>query len=267
MQMSSAGGFVPPGSNIGASSSTDSNARHDVTGSADVLLSLTPRQETRLRSHLDERLLNLERDERKRALGPLLALVPRLRTLLRLILQIPPRDPWASLRVDYFLTLTGSISTYITALPLFPRHGGEERLQAAETTLRDLLSFLEEVEDGWLAVLRGDAWVVDSDQEGRGHAVKVRYTPLVGQTERTRLRSIVMASREKMLAWARMYGDFPGSALPGEPDDPVPSARLRAGDWETEIIGMWNGILDVLSGDMVREGQSGEADEDLADPP
>ena len=119
-----------------------------------------------------------------RALGPLSALLPRLRTLLRLILQIPPRDPWASLRIDYLLTLTGSISTYITSQPLFPRHGGEERIRDAERTLRDLLGFLEEVEDGWLAVLRGEAWVVDGALGGKGHAVKVRYTPLVGQTER-----------------------------------------------------------------------------------
>ena len=89
----------------------------------------------------------------------------------------------------------------------------------------------------------------------------------MGVHVRTRLRSIVVASREKMLAWARMYGDFPGSSLPGEPDDPLTSTQLSAGDWETEILGMWNGILDVLSGDIVRDGQDGDANDDLAEPP
>ena len=63
--MSGAGGFVPPGSNIGTSSSPTDIRPSDNVASTEVLLSLTPRQETRLRAHLDERLLNLERDERK----------------------------------------------------------------------------------------------------------------------------------------------------------------------------------------------------------
>jgi hypothetical protein len=56
----SGGGFVdetvdPP--TVGKSGSK--------TTENDVLLTLTPRQETRLCAHLDDRLLGLERDERK----------------------------------------------------------------------------------------------------------------------------------------------------------------------------------------------------------
>lgn len=49
-----------------SSSSTDQNASVKPSqGGAEPLLSLTPRQENRLRAHVDHKLLGLERDGRK----------------------------------------------------------------------------------------------------------------------------------------------------------------------------------------------------------
>ncbi len=182
------------------------------------LLSLTPRQEDRLHLHLDDRLLSLERDERKQcvplhlpilqsnlmkptsAFGSLQALLGRLLPLLHLILQIPPVEPWSSLRISYLLTFTGSVSTYITSLPLvvFPsratshhrqwdRNGSGDAVieEQAGRTMRALLDFLGEVDKGWQAVLRGDGWFPPSHTGPRsGKAVKVDYGGSVGGTER-----------------------------------------------------------------------------------
>lgn len=63
-----------------------------------------------------------------------------------------------------------------------------------------------------------------------------------------------MTGRAKILAWARTYGSFPGAAIgPSGAQTPV-RANIQLDDWETEIMGMWNGILDTLSG--------GDADDD-----
>jgi hypothetical protein len=82
---------------------------------------------------------------------------------------------------------------------------------------------------------------------------------------RIRLRSIIIAARAKMLAWARTYGQFRGASLPssskngavqnedstsrfGEADEVT--ADVGPGwEWENEILGMWNGILGVLADD------------------
>lgn len=77
---------------------------------------------------------------------------------------------------------------------------------------------------------------------------------------RIRLRSIVMTGRAKILAWARSYGSFPGAALGSNGAQTPTRAVSVAGDWETEIMGMWNGILDSLS------RAEGDEDEDELDP-
>jgi hypothetical protein len=74
---------------------------------------------------------------------------------------------------------------------------------------------------------------------------------------RTRLRSIVITGRAKILAWARSYGSFPGAALGTNGAQTPLRSNIQLGEWETEIMGMWNGILDMLSG--------GDADDDAED--
>jgi hypothetical protein len=75
---------------------------------------------------------------------------------------------------------------------------------------------------------------------------------------RIRLRSIILSARAKMLAWARTYGQFRGSALPGQDGVDTPgegSVGVAGGEgevgpgweWGHEILGMWNGSLELLS--------------------
>lgn len=72
---------------------------------------------------------------------------------------------------------------------------------------------------------------------------------------RTRLRSMLLAGREKIIAWARSYGDFPSSALPSDDQDTSrgqgrrdTDAQMSVGqDWESEVLGLFNGTLEALS--------------------
>ena len=57
-----------------------------------------------------------------------------------------------------------------------------------------------------------------------------------------------MTGRAKILAWARTYGSFPGAAIGISGAQTPVRSNIQLGDWETEIMGMWNGILDTLSG-------------------
>ncbi|ORX36484.1 hypothetical protein BD324DRAFT_651722 [Kockovaella imperatae] len=279
--MSGDGGYIPPSPphSNGSSRANSSTALTD----ARPLLSLTNLQERRLWTHIDDRLLSLERDERKHAFTTLLRLVSeRLLPLLTLILQIPPVEPWGGVRVSYLLTLTGSMIDFITSLPLVklssmahaptpetsasdidevddaaPAEDEVDAIAQAEAarTMRRLLDLLSEVDRGWLAVLRGDAWIPPAKAGGRGHPIPVQFGCQVGATERIRLRSIIMASRSKFVAWARTYGDFSGVSYPPGSDDAglTPTALSAESsldpdmEWEQEVIGLWNGTLQKLS--------------------
>ncbi|WVQ73728.1 hypothetical protein IAR50_003308 [Cryptococcus sp. DSM 104548] len=281
------GGFITP-------SVTSDDIAKDAdnpqgSGEQQVLTRLTPKQEARLRTHLDDRLASLERDERTFKLKSIPSLLGRLSPLLQLILQIPPFYPFDHLRTSYLLTLTAVIPTYISALPLI---GGSDILRGdddeddavvgeqdeqeleqkqAGRVLRAVLAFLKEVDRGWLAVLDGQAWSPPPSAHTRsdgtstgakdweatvflgGTPVKVSYAGQVDQTERTRLRSIILTGRSKMLAWARGYGSFPGSSLPGSAATPISLEGSDADDedeeWEMDILNMWNGTLEAVSQD------------------
>ncbi|KAK4686886.1 hypothetical protein P7C73_g3233, partial [Tremellales sp. Uapishka_1] len=204
------------------------------------LLHLTPRQQSRLVSHLDGQFLALERDDHKHAFVALPALLDRLSPLLTLILQIPPLNPFSYLRTAYLLNFTGVVVTYIVSLPL----------DAPETLVR-LLRFIQRIDEGGQVVLRGQAWVPKLG------GVKVDFAGQVDQTERIRLRSMILSSREKMIAWARVYGHFKGDKLPGLSEAESDAESLHEqGEWETQIVGMWNGTLELLSGfDLERDAQ------------
>ncbi|KAL7419694.1 hypothetical protein Q5752_005610 [Cryptotrichosporon argae] len=226
-----------------------------------ALLSLTPRQERRLFTFLDDRLTSLERDARKLSLGSLPDLLPRLQNLLELILQIPPVEPWGPTRVSYLLTLTGPLVAYLVSVPLSappsipatPARSEISEISDVSDALASnasgpswaeqpagvlsVLTFLRLVERGWLAVLAGDAWVPP------GMPVKVPFGASVGQTERIRLRSIALASRERLAAWARQWGDLGGAGLPGV----AVVDRVVATGWESEVVTMWSALLEVLA--------------------
>ncbi|ODO06200.1 hypothetical protein L198_01432 [Cryptococcus wingfieldii CBS 7118] len=278
------GGFVAPSGSLDQAKRDGDSATE--SGGVQILTRLTPKQEARLRTHLDDRLASLERDERTFKLKSLPSLLSRLSPLLQLILQIPPFHPFDHLRTSYLLTLTAVIPSYISALPLIggsdilSDHKGDEETQEGEQeeleqmqagrVLRAVLAFLKEVDRGWLAVLNGEAWSpppsafarLDEADSGEqdweknvllgGTPVKVSYAGQVDQTERTRLRSIILTGRSKMLAWARGYGSFPGSSLPGSAATPNSLKGSDAGEeedeeWEADILNMWNGTLEAVA--------------------
>jgi hypothetical protein len=181
---------------------------------------------------------------------------------------------------------------YITSLPLVPSHsslddgdqaadgeGTDSQGEQAGQVMRHTIDFMIEVDRAWRLVLKGNAYVMEGTGN-TGRAVRVDYAGTVGQTERSvlyllhcpwarandisiRLRSIVMTGRAKVLAWARSYGSFPGATFGGaDTHTPKRAQSAETGDWETEVLGMWNGILDTLS----RTDSHEDEDIDILDP-
>lgn len=109
--------------------------------------------------------------------------------LLSMILQIPPVDPSSSLRTTFLLRLSGDL---LGAIPGY---------EPDTEVLSELLNCLDELDRGWLAVLRSQAWdaaahagvdlPVDSALPGRGP----------NPTERTRLRSLIIGGVDRLEEW------------------------------------------------------------------
>ena len=121
-------------------------------------------------------------------------------TLLSLILQIPPIPPSSSLRVTFLLRLTGDVTEAITG---YKPH---------TDTLHQLLAWLNDLDQGWLAVLRSQAWDTDScvgvdvprEHDGLEPPDGDTKSPLsspMSQTERTRLRSLLISGTSRLEEW------------------------------------------------------------------
>jgi hypothetical protein len=140
------------------------------------------------------------------------------RHLLAFILQIPPVDPSTSLRISYMLRLTGDTLSSIQGY----------RLGTTDTDVRailqDLVEFLDDLDQAWLAVLKGQVWdptlkagvdvdppaddtmEVDSnnDQDTINstptHSSPYKSSP-PSQTDLTRLRSLLLAGEATLEEW------------------------------------------------------------------
>ncbi|KAI0689831.1 hypothetical protein BC835DRAFT_1367292 [Cytidiella melzeri] len=117
-------------------------------------------------------------------------------TLMSMILQIPPLDPSTSLRINLLLRLTGEVLSSITG------YGPNFEI------LPHLLDWLNDLDRGWLAVLRSQAWdtesrsgvdICTSKENGRGSVMQRSST--MSQTERTRLRSLLISGTARMEEW------------------------------------------------------------------
>ena len=169
-------------------------------------------------------------------------------TLLSLILQIPPIDPSTSLRTALLLRLTGEIMDSI------PGYKPEAEV------LPQLLEWLEDLDKAWLAVLRSQLWdteakegvdlIITQDEAGAqgldSFARIMRSTP-ISQTERARLRSLLIGGTARMEEWLV---------------DLVPievATTFNRGNLEDalERLGLQQGFDDLFSGTLAEMGSLG----------
>ena len=109
-----------------------------------------------------------------------------------MILLIPPTDPSASLRSTLLLRLTGDVLNSV------PGYTPDEK------SLPILLDWLQDLDEGWLAVLRSQGW----DPAARSGVI-VRLpdgarSGSLSQTERTRLKSLLVAATEMLEEWVEL---------------------------------------------------------------
>lgn len=136
---------------------------------------LTNVQERRLINYLDDRWLELMRNFKKRSqlsskLPTLNDYLEEARHLLALVLQIPPIDPSTSLRTTYMLRLTGDVLGSVVGYsvtrkvsdPFAPPPTNRDRptvsVDVVRTRLSDLVDFLDDLDQAWVAVLQSQAW-------------------------------------------------------------------------------------------------------------
>lgn len=113
-----------------------------------------------------------------------------------MILQIPPIDPSTSLRITFLLRLTGDV---LNSVPGYP---------AEPDILPDLLGMLDDLDQAWVTVLQSQIWDpktgATSDLEVPADSViahpDIKSTPM-NQTERTRLRSLVVSGTTSLEEW------------------------------------------------------------------
>ncbi|KAG9017139.1 hypothetical protein FRB90_001614 [Tulasnella sp. 427] len=154
---------------------------------------LSKAQERRLREYLDTKLLEINRSFKKRAdpsssLPHLHQYLSAVRPILSIVLQIPPLDPSASLRVAFLLTVTGDILTAVPAYPLIgpPPTSTPQPTdpRAVELTLVQLIDCISHLDKGWAAVLDAQAWDPVTG-EGKG-----AYIATGGPSETDKARAV-----------------------------------------------------------------------------
>lgn len=125
------------------------------------------------------------------------------RPIISVALQIPPVDPSAALRVAFLLRITGDV---LTAIPAYPLVGPPPTsdLQPTdppplETTLIHLIDCITQLDKGWTAVLDSQAWDIASEQ-GVGTYMA---TGGPSETDKARLRSIILLARQEITVWLR----------------------------------------------------------------
>lgn len=109
--------------------------------------------------------------------------------MLSLILQIPPVDPSTSLRTSLLLRLTGEV---LQSIPGYT---------PSTDVLTLLLAWLRDLDHGWLAVLRQEAWDADASSAVPARLPQGARAAPASQTDRTRLRSVLLAGADAIEEW------------------------------------------------------------------
>ena len=171
------------------------------------------------------------------------------RHLLLLVIQIPPIDPSTGLRIAYLLRLTGDV---LFAIPGYQLE--TSNTTSIQETLRDLLEFLGDLDQAWLAVLQSQVWdpltgqavdlviaVNDNPQTTNPpqvpnipSALNIKSTP-PSQTEITRLQSLLFTGESSLEEW-------------------LTNEKTRADDADSDVSGMLDhlGLLEEFDSLFVR---------------
>ncbi|KII89430.1 hypothetical protein PLICRDRAFT_698472 [Plicaturopsis crispa FD-325 SS-3] len=197
------------------------------TSPQSTVSALSPRQERRLIEYLDNRFLAITRAYKKRTvpqsststapdtplnIPTLTSYLAATREVLSLILQIPPIDPSTSLRTTFLLRFTGETMSCICGYP-----------PVAED-IPELLEWLDDLDNAWLTVLQARVWDpslragVDLIIPAEEFSKPVHSTPL-NQTERTRLRSLLVGGTSSLEEWLAGIVDEEGEGEQQALDD------------------------------------------------
>ncbi|KAF8191656.1 hypothetical protein K438DRAFT_1591069 [Mycena galopus ATCC 62051] len=176
---------------------------------------LTVKQERRLANFLEDKFLEMTRGYKKRSeptthLPTLPLYLDAAQAILALVLRIPPVDPSTSLRTAYLLRLTNDV---LSSVPGYSADG---------SNIPILLDWLDDLDQAWLMVLQAQVWdpengptdlVIDAEAAATG----TKSSP-VTQTERTRLRSLLIGGSATLEEWLAGAGPAPDT-IPEEDED------------------------------------------------
>ncbi|KAG6815354.1 hypothetical protein H0H93_010064 [Arthromyces matolae] len=198
---------------------------------------LSTSQERKLVDYLDDQFLQLMRGYKKRSeptthLPTLHDYLEASRKILTLILQIPPIDPSTSLRTAFLLRLTNDSLNSMIGYPPYPQ------------SIPEALDWLDDLDQAWLTVLEAQVWdpasgtgvdlYIDAADASRG----IKTSP-VSQTERTRLRSLLVGSSANLEEWLASHD--------GRQVEDVESMLERLG-LQAEFDDLFSRTLDCLGG-------------------
>jgi hypothetical protein len=168
-----------------------------------------------------------------------------------MVLRIPPVDPSSSLRTAYLLRLTNDV---LTSVPGYSADGANIPI---------LLDWLDDLDQAWLMVLQAQVWhpdtgpadlVVDAEAVASG----TKSSP-VTQTERTRLRSLLIGGSASLEEW--LGGARPTPATideEDEDDDDDDAGPLNDVQNMLEELGVQDGFDELFWRTLQELGLSGD---------
>ena len=163
--------------------------------------------------------------EQTSSLKTLSAYIEAARKLLVMILQIPPLDPSTGLRIAYLLRLTGDVLCSIPGYSI----GSSTSSPTSQENLQELVDFLDDLDQSWIAVLQGQIWdpelaegvdlILPIEDVARplDSIPSLKSTP-PSQTDITRLRSLLFSGEASLEEWLTNQGAQPADVDNGGDD-------------------------------------------------
>ena len=175
-----------------------------------------------------------------------------------MILQIPPIAQQASLRTALLLRFT---SETLASIPHY---------QPTLSVLPQLLNWLDQLDKGWLAVLRLQAWDTSLHE---GIDAQIERLPddtlmddaipnrvAVSQTDRARLRSILMSASSALEEWLDALNAVPTGSenTRDQPDVEQVLDRMNVSQSFNDLFSGTLGEMGELGGEVLNAGEEVE---------